>query len=43
MSLEVDVVLVEGAKFGVKVIQDVFGIEVGERGRVVFLVVGRGS
>ena len=43
MSLQVDVVLVKGAKFGIKVIQDVFGVEVGEQRRMVFLVVGRGS
>ena len=43
MSLQVNVVLVKGAKFGVKVIQDVFGVEVGERRGVIFLVVGRGG
>ena len=42
MSLQIDVVLVKGAEFGIEVIQDVFGIEVGEWGRVVFFVVGGG-
>ena len=43
MSLQVDVVLVKGAKFGIKVIQDVFGVDVGERRRMIFFVVGRGG
>ena len=40
MSLEIEQILIESFKFGIKIMYDVSSVEVCERGRMIFFVIG---